>query len=93
MRLSWAARRRWALLLLLLGLPAYVVAAVTVMNRLDRPGIVVEFLVYVALGVLWALPFRFLFLGVGRADPDASPDAGPDAGPDARPDERGGSRR
>ena len=70
MKLSWAARRRWALVLLLVGLPLYVVATVTIMNRLGRPSLVVELIVYVALGILWALPFRFLFLGVGRADPD-----------------------
>ncbi len=74
MKLSWAARRRWALVLLLVGLPLYVVAAVTVMNLLDRPGLVVELVVYVALGIVWALPFRFVFLGVGRADPDAPPE-------------------
>ena len=72
MKLSWAARRRLSLVLLLVGLPLYVVAAVTIMNRLDRPGLLVELLVYVGLGVVWALPFRFVFLGVGRPDPDAA---------------------
>ena len=76
MKLSWNARRRWALVLLLVGLPLYIVAAVTIMNRLDRPGLLVELLVYVGLGVLWALPFRFLFLGVGRPDPDARGEEG-----------------
>ena len=52
MKLSWAARRRWSLVLLLVGLPVYIVAAVTIMNRLDRPGILVELAIYVALGVL-----------------------------------------
>ena len=51
MKLSWAARRRWSLVLLLVGLPVYIVAAVTIMNRLDRPGILVELAIYVALGV------------------------------------------
>jgi hypothetical protein len=73
MKLSWAARRRWSLVLLLVGLPLYIIAAVTIMNRLDRPGFVVEFVVYVALGILWALPFRFVFLGIARADPEAGP--------------------
>ena len=31
MKLSWAARRRWSLVLLLVGLPVYIVAAVTIM--------------------------------------------------------------
>ena len=41
------------------------------MNWLDRPPILVELLVYVGLGFLWMLPFRFVFRGVGQADPDA----------------------
>lgn len=70
MALSYKARKRWSLVILLIGLPAYVVAAVTVVNMLERPPIWVEFLVYVALGFLWALPFRFIFRGVGQPDPD-----------------------
>ena len=38
--------------------------------------ILVELLVYILLGVLWALPFRFVFRGVGQEDPDA--DGGPE---------------
>ncbi|MDA7429525.1 DUF2842 domain-containing protein [Primorskyibacter aestuariivivens] len=72
--LSYKARRRWALVILLVGLPLYVVAAVTVVNMLDRPPMAVEFLVYVVLGVLWALPFKFIFRGIGQADPDAGSD-------------------
>jgi len=68
--LSYAARRRWSLVILLLGLPAYAVLAVTVMNWLDRPAIWVELLIYVVLGIAWALPFRFIFRGVGKEDPD-----------------------
>jgi uncharacterized protein (DUF983 family) len=72
--LSYKARRRWSLVILLIGMPAYVVAAVTVMNLLDRPPIWLELLVYILLGVLWALPFKFVFRGVGKADPDAPPE-------------------
>lgn len=71
MSLSYKARRRWSLVILLIGLPAYVVVAVSVVNMLDRPPIWVELLVYVVLGFLWMVPFRFVFLGVGKADPDA----------------------
>jgi len=70
MALSYKARRRWALVILLIGLPLYIVLAVTIMNLIDRPSIFVELLVYVALGVIWALPFKFVFKGVGQADPD-----------------------
>ncbi|MBO6855174.1 MAG: DUF2842 domain-containing protein [Marivivens sp.] len=74
MALSYKARRRWSLVILLVGLPAYIVAAVTVMNILGRPPIWVELGVYIGLGIVWALPFKFVFRGVGKADPDAPGD-------------------
>ncbi|GAA6200311.1 DUF2842 domain-containing protein [Aquicoccus sp. SU-CL01552] len=74
MALSYKARRRWSLVILLIGMPAYIVAAVTLVNWIDRPSILVELIVYVALGGLWALPFKFIFRGVGQADPEASDD-------------------
>jgi branched-subunit amino acid transport protein len=70
MALSYNARRRWSLVILLVGLPVYIIAAVTIMSSLDRPPIWMEFLVYVALGVIWALPFKFVFRGIGKPDPD-----------------------
>ncbi len=74
MALGYKARKRLALLILLLGLPAYIVAAVTIMNWLGRPSLVVELIVYIGLGVIWAIPFKFIFRGVGQADPDAKKD-------------------
>ena len=71
MALSLKARKRWSLVILLIGLPLYIVAAVNLIDLFDRPSIWVEFLVYVGLGVVWILPFKFVFLGVGQADPDA----------------------
>ncbi len=70
MSLSYKARRRLSLLILLVGLPLYIIAAVTVVNWLERPGLWVELLVYLVLGLIWALPFKFIFKGVGQADPD-----------------------
>ena len=70
MPLSYKARRRWSLVILLLGLPVYVVAAVTISNLLDRPPILVELGIYIGLGVIWALPFKYIFKGIGQADPD-----------------------
>jgi uncharacterized membrane protein YbhN (UPF0104 family) len=69
--LSYKARRRWSLVILLVGLPLYVVVAVTVVNWFDRPPLWLEFVIYVALGIVWALPFKFVFKGIGQADPDA----------------------
>lgn len=70
MSLSYKARRRLSLLILLVGLPIYIMSAVTILNWLDRPSLWVELLVYTVLGVVWALPFKFIFKGIGQADPD-----------------------
>lgn len=72
MALSYKARRRWALVILLIGLPLYVVVAVNLIDLFGRPSILVELAVYVGLGFLWALPFRFVFRGIGQEDPDAN---------------------
>ncbi len=74
MALSYKARRRWSLVILLIGLPVYIVLAVNIIDLFDRPPFWVELAVYVGLGFLWMLPFRFVFLGIGRADPDADGD-------------------
>jgi hypothetical protein len=73
--MTYAARRRLSLLLLLVWLPLYVVFAVWAVDQFERLPRAVEFVLYVALGVAWALPFRAVFRGVGRADPDAGGDA------------------
>ena len=70
MALSYRACRIWSYLILLVGMPAYVVVALTIMSSLDtRPPLWLEALIYVVLGLLWMLPFRFIFRGVGREDP------------------------
>ena len=70
MALSYKTRKRLSLLVLLVGLPAYIVIAVTVVNLLDRPSLWVEFFVYVALGIVWAFPLKAVFKGIGQPDPD-----------------------
>jgi len=69
MRLSYKTRRRLSLLILLVGLPLYIIVAVNIVAMFERPSILVELLVYLGLGVLWSIPVRFIFRGVGRADP------------------------
>lgn len=76
MALSYKSRRRWSLVILLIGMPIYVVTAVTFLNWLYpdpvvRPPILLELAVYIGLGIVWALPFKFVFRGVGQPDPDA----------------------
>ena len=65
------ARRRWSLVILLVGLPLYIVAAVSLVALIDRPGFWVEFAIYLGLGPLWALPFRMVFAGIACPDPEA----------------------
>lgn len=74
MALSWKTRRRLSLLVLIVALPAYIVVAVSVVSLFDRPPIWVELLVYAALGVVWALPLKAVFKGVGQANPDERQD-------------------
>lgn len=71
MALSYKAKRRLSLLILLVGLPAYIVLAIGVVAWLGRPSFWVELLVYLGLGVVWALPLRAVFRGIGQPDPDA----------------------
>lgn len=71
MALKYKARKRWALVILLVGLPIYVIAAVNLVEFFNRPPILVELGIYIGLGILWAMPFKFIFKGVGQADPDA----------------------
>ncbi|MEQ8293650.1 MAG: DUF2842 domain-containing protein [Roseovarius sp.] len=73
-KLSYKARRRWSLVVLLIGLPLYIVVAVNFTDLLrahyEGMPVLVELLVFVVLGFLWMLPLRFVFLGVGKGDPD-----------------------
>lgn len=70
MALGYKTRKRLALLVLLVGLPLYIIVAVWVVSLFNRPPIWVEFLIYAVLGFLWILPFKQVFLGVGKADPN-----------------------
>lgn len=68
--MTWRTRRVLSLVLLLVWLPLYIVVAVTVTGWMGRPGVLLELAVYLGLGFLWALPFRRVFRGIGRPDPD-----------------------
>ncbi len=72
MTLSYRARKGLSLVILLVGMPLYIVAAVTVVNLFERPALWLELFIYIALGFLWAVPFRAVFRGVGQPDPDAA---------------------
>jgi hypothetical protein len=78
MALNYRTRRRLSLLILLVGLPLYIVVAVTLVNWMTRPSILVELAIYVGLGFLWMMPFRAVFRGIGQPDPDAKRPEGDD---------------
>jgi hypothetical protein len=67
--MTYRTKRILSLVLLLVGLPVYIVVAITVVGWFDRPHIVLEVAIYLGLGFLWALPFKAVFKGVGRDDP------------------------
>lgn len=65
-------RKRLSILILCVGLPLYIMVAVTLTNWMDRSWgrqpIWIELIVYVGLGMLWVLPFRRVFSGIGRGE-------------------------
>ena len=71
MALSYKARRRWSLIILVIGLPVYAVLAVNLVAILPALPKTLEFIMYVILGIAWVFPLKFVFQGIGQADPDA----------------------
>jgi predicted membrane channel-forming protein YqfA (hemolysin III family) len=71
MALSYKARRRLSVVILLVGLPIYIVVALNVVALFDRPPFLLELAIYVVLGIVWVLPLKSVFKGIGQADPDA----------------------
>ena len=72
--LSYKARRRWSLVVLLVGLPLYIIVATTLAGLLNLQSVLLQLGLYLVLGIAWILPFKSLFRGIGQADPDAPPD-------------------
>ena len=70
MTIGYKNRRRISLILLLVGLPVYIIFAINLVALFERPSILVELLIYLGLGIIWAFPFKFIFKGIGQADPN-----------------------
>lgn len=70
MNINYRNKRRISLFLLLVGLPLYVILAINIIAFFERPSILLEVIIYLSLGIIWALPFKFIFKGVGQADPE-----------------------
>ncbi|WP_223428505.1 DUF2842 domain-containing protein [Tateyamaria pelophila] len=71
MALSYKSRKRLSLLILVAGVPLYIIAAVSLIALFERPSFLIELLVYIGLGVVWAFPLKFIFKGIGQPDPNA----------------------
>lgn len=72
--LSYKARKRWSLVVLLVGMPIYVVIVLNLMTSIERLPFWAEAACYIVLGVVWIFPFKRVFIGVGQPDPDAPQD-------------------
>ncbi|MHA1128537.1 MAG: DUF2842 domain-containing protein [Alphaproteobacteria bacterium] len=68
MALSYKARRRWSLFLLVVWLPIYIVIAISVLALIGDLNKYLAIIVYAVLGVAWALPFKPLFQGIGKTE-------------------------
>ena len=66
--MSYKLKRRLSLLILVVGLPVYIILIVNLISSFDRPNFVVELLIYLLSGVVWAFPLKSVFRGVGQAD-------------------------
>ncbi|CUH53124.1 DUF2842 domain-containing protein [Shimia sp. R11_0] len=73
MALSYKARRRVALLVLVVGLPIYILVATVLATTIAPNSFLGTLALYVGLGIVWIMPFKSVFKGIGQADPDADP--------------------
>jgi len=70
MKIPYKIRRVLSLLILLVGLPLYVFCVVTGMTVLVNLPKFIELIIYVFFGVVWVVPLKFVFRGVGQSDPN-----------------------
>ena len=68
--MSYKLKRRLSLFILLIGLPVYIILIINLISSFDRPNFVVELLIYLLSGVVWAFPLKSVFRGVGQAEED-----------------------
>lgn len=68
--MTYKGRKRLSLLILVVGVPLYIMLAVTVMSTAPRFPKAIEFFLYVALGIGWVFPLKWVFQGIGQPDPD-----------------------
>ena len=68
--MSYKLKRRLSLLILVVGLPVYIILIVNLIASFDRPNFIVELFIYLLSGIVWAFPLKSVFRGVGQAEED-----------------------
>ena len=68
--MSYKLKRRLSLLVLVVGLPVYIILIVNLIASFDRPNFIVELFIYLLSGIVWAVPLKSVFRGVGQAEED-----------------------
>lgn len=72
--MTYKARKRLAIFLLVVGLPVYIIVAATIMSQMLNQEVrfawPIEFVIYVLLGIGWAFPLKWVFKGIGQPDPN-----------------------
>ena len=68
--MSYKLKRRLSLLILVVGLPVYIILMVNLISSFNRPNFIVELLIYLLSGIVWAFPLKSVFRGVGQAEED-----------------------
>ena len=63
---SYRLKRLFALLVLLLWLPLYIVLVLNLLTFFERPNLFIELLIYIIVVVFWAWPFKAIFKGIGQ---------------------------
>lgn len=80
MALSYRKRKNLALLILVIGVPVYCFVTLVLIGLANdtwwsEPGermpLFIEAVIFIGLGLAWALPLRRIFLGIGQPDPGA----------------------
>ncbi|MBJ2149961.1 DUF2842 domain-containing protein [Paracoccus sp. IB05] len=80
MALSYRKRKNLALLILVIGVPVYCFVTLVLIGLANdtwwsEPGermpLFMEAVIFIGLGLAWALPLRRIFLGIGQPDPEA----------------------
>ena len=59
--MSYKLKRRLALFILVVGLPVNIILIVNLISSFERPNFVVELLIYLLSGVVWAFPLKSVF--------------------------------